>query len=356
MFSGMKKLIAKSWSTGTIALSSGDSEAQSHIQQTLGERYEFRCDGIVGPGEGSRLIILNRIVTYDQATGDVSYEADPRRAEMLVRQMNLDKSKTLSTPSEKKRLADVVSASGLPPLDPERASFYRSLVMRAQFLAQDRADVSSESVKSLTRWMQSPTDARMKDLKRLVRYIAGKPRVVTHFRAQSMYKEIKVYCDNEHAGRLLTRKSTSGIVRMARRHCVKHSSNLQSTIALSSGESEYYAAVKAAALGLSLKALLADWGIEISITVLSDSSAARGAASRRGLGKLRHVQTRFLWLQERVACEDLKLEAVNARKNLADLLTKPMTREVCERHMSTLNQVFETGTARGAKALESAKV
>ena len=275
--------------------------------------------------------------------------------QMLVHgQMNLDKSKTLATPSEKKRLADVLSASGLPPPDPERASFYRSLVMRAQFLAQDRADLS-ESVKSLTRWMQSPTDAHMKDLKKLVRYIAGKPRVVTHFRAQSMHKEIKVTVTATMLDVCL-RKSTSRIVCMAGRHCVKHSSNLQSTIALSSGESEYYAAVKAAALGLSLKALLADWGIEVSITVLSDSSAARGAASRRGLGKLRHVQTRFLWLQERVACEDLKLEAVNTRKNLADLLTKPMTREVCERHVSTMNQVFETGKARGAKALESAKV
>ena len=64
----------------------------------------------------------------------------------------------------------------------------------------------------------------------------------------------------------------------AARHCAKHASDLQSTIALSSGESEYYAAVKAAALGLSRKALFADWGIEVSITVLSDSSAARGTA------------------------------------------------------------------------------
>ena len=116
-----------------------------------------------------------------------------------------------------------------------------------------------------------------------------------------MCKEINNYCDSDHAGCLLTRKSTSGIVCMAGRHCVKHASKLQSTIALSSGESEYYVAVKAAALGLSQKALLADWGIKVSITALSDSSAARGTASRSGLGKLRHVQTRFLWLQERAA-------------------------------------------------------
>ena len=128
--------------------------------------------------------------------------------------------------------------------------------------------------------MQSPTDARMKDLKRLVCYIAGKPHVVTHFAAQQ---------------------------------CVRRP---RSTVT---------AVVKGVALGSSLKALLADWGIEVSITVLSDSSAARGTASR--LGKHRHVKTRFLWLQERVACADIKLEAVDTRKNLADLLRKPMTRD-----------------------------
>ena len=41
----------------------------------------------------------------------------------------------------------------------------------------------------------------------------------------------------------------------------------------------------------------------------SDSSAARGACGRLGSGKLRHVQTRFLWLQER-----LKEKAKKAKK------------------------------------------
>ena len=200
-----------------------------------------------------------------------------------------------------------------------------------------KTEPTCQSVKSLTRRVQSPTDARMRDLKRLVRYIAGRPRVVTHFRAQSMCKETKIYCDSDRAGCLLTRKSTTGIARMAGRHCVKHTSILQSTIALSSGECFYCATVKAAALGLLLKALLADWGIKVSI-----SSAARGATSRRGLGRLRHAQTRLPWLQEQVAFGDIKLEAVNTRKNLADLLTKPMTREVCERRMSVMKQVFET--------------
>ena len=118
---------------------------------------------------------------------------------------------------------------------------------------------------------------------------------------------IKIHCDSDHAGCLLTRKSTTGFVVTSGRHCVKHGSNLQSTIALSSGESEYYALVKAAAIGLSIQALMAYWNEKYDLVLYSDSSAARGTASRRGLGKLRHVQARYLWLHERVSENSLKI-------------------------------------------------
>ena len=95
---------------------------------------------------------------------------------MTIRQLQLENAKSVTTPEEE-AIADVISASGLPQLDTERTTLYRSLVMRAQFLAQDRADLG-EAVKSLTRKMRPPTDADMKDMKRLARYLVGRPRVV----------------------------------------------------------------------------------------------------------------------------------------------------------------------------------
>ena len=252
------------------------------------QHYDYRCDGCIGPEDNQHMTLLNRIVTYHK-DGSVSFEADPRHAEMIIRQLGLEGSKGISTPGEKKKLSDVVAASGLPPMNAERTTLFRSLVMRAQFLGQDRADIA-ESVKSLTRKMKSPTEADFKDLKRLGRYLIGKPRVVNMFEAQRDSKVIKVFCDSDHAGCLLTRRSTTGLVITIGRHTIKTTSNLQSTIALSSGESEFYALVRACAFGLSVQALYRDWGLEMDLVVASDSSAARGTASRRGLGKLRHVQ------------------------------------------------------------------
>ena len=51
---------------------------------------------------------------------------------------------------------------------------------------------------------------------------------------------------------------------------------------------------------------MSDLGINIRIQIKSDASAAIGIASRRGLGKNRHLEVSQLWLQQRVASEDLK--------------------------------------------------
>ena len=104
------------------------------------------------------------------------------------------------------------------------------------------------------------------------------------------------------------------------------------------------------------EALKQDWGDECELVIHSDSSAARGTASGRGLGKLRHVQTRYLWLQERVASNDLKIVAIGTKHNTADLRTKPVNKETCEQHMKTLRQEFRAGGALGAETLESSQM
>ena len=99
--------------------------------------------------------------------------------------------------------------------------------------------------------------------------------MVQEFRPQPIYNKLRVFCDSDHAGCVRTRKSTTGIVAMAGQHVLKSTSNLQSTIALSNGESEYYAIVKGSATALGIRALYAKWNLDLSCIVLSDSSAAR---------------------------------------------------------------------------------
>ena len=103
---------------------------------------------------------------------------------------------------------------------------------------------------------------------------------------------------------------------------VKTWSRRQATIALSSGEAEYCAVVKATAEALGVQALARDLGEELDVYVFTDSSAARGVANRLGLGKLRHVDVRLLWVQELVRSGRIKLRRVKGEHNPADMLTK----------------------------------
>ena len=59
---------------------------------------------------------------------------------------------------------------------------------------------------------------------------------------------------------------------------------MQCTIALSSGETEYYALLRSSAKALGIKAMLNDlrYGVECEIRMRCDSSAARGTSARQG--------------------------------------------------------------------------
>ena len=95
-------------------------------------------------------------------------------------------------------------------------------------------------------------------------------------------------------------------------------------------ECEFHALTQGAAHGVKLRSYTADLLFEMSLEILSDSSAARAFAPRRG--RQRHVQTRYLWLQERVAAAHFSVQKVKTTHNVADILTKAAGRETLERH------------------------
>ena len=65
--------------------------------------------------------------------------------------------------------------------------------------------------------------------------------------------------------------------------------------------------------------------VDVPIQIYSDSSAARSVARRRGIGRrLRHLQTRHLWLPSRTALGHLNLDVAAGEQNPADVLTKPL--------------------------------
>ena len=87
--------------------------------------------------------------------------------------------------------------------------------------------------------------------------------------------------------------------------------------------------------------------------VYTDSSAALGITKRCGIGKVRHLRTQGLWIQETSLTGRLKYWKVLGSKNPADILTKHVPGELLERHLETLNVEVRDGRAETAPELNS---
>ena len=91
--------------------------------------------------------------------------------------------------------------------------------------------------------------------------------------------------------------------------------------------------------------ILKDLGVEWveKIQILSDASAAIGIASRRGSGKVRHIEVNQLWLQDNVMKGHAELVKIGTGSNLADALTKHVEHELIVKHMRGLGVSIEGG-------------
>ena len=74
---------------------------------------------------------------------------------------------------------------------------------------------------------------------------------------------------------------------------------------------------------LYLQALWAWLGWDLEAHLHLDSKAARGMAHRQGVGRVRTLAVKTLWLQERVR-DGLKVFHVPGEGNVADVGTKPL--------------------------------
>lgn len=103
--------------------------------------------------------------------------------------------------------------------------------------------------------------------------------------------------DTNWAGWIRTRKSASFLLIGMGGVVVSAATRMQTTLAMSSGEAEFYPGVSGAAEALFLPGAFGFFGQEPKVTLAMGLSAARGAASRVGDGRLETMELKTLWLQ-----------------------------------------------------------
>ena len=317
----------------------------------------------------------------------IQYEADPVLAERLIRDCGLEGANPVVTPwaddaaasqattstpekplpldavrravgSQKRLELDPVASQGSlqeesPGLTEERAKSFKSLAAVLNFLALDRADLQF-AAKELMRRLSAPREIDEARLKRAVRYLLGTPRIVLRIPWHSGSSEVVAYVDSNFAGCPTTRKSTTGGAITWCGACLKTWSRTQPTIALSSGEAELAAVVAGVAEGLGMLSVLADFGIALTrLTLRSDATAAIGITQREGLGKVRHLATADLWVQQRLRRQEFRIAKIPGPQNPADLGTKGLERDAVQRHLRSLGLARLDGRSAAALLLKA---
>ena len=122
--------------------------------------------------------ILNRCV--ELGTKRLKYEADPQHAEMIIRELGVEKSSSvISTPKAQEKIEDHKNHED-EPLDGEWSTKFRRLIARAIFLSIDRPDIQF-AVKELSSGMAKPCMHHWDGIVRLGKFLKNKPRYIINY-------------------------------------------------------------------------------------------------------------------------------------------------------------------------------
>ena len=148
-------------------------------------------------------------------------------------------------------------------LDESEASKVRRAIARINYMALDRADLSSVA-RIASQSLSEPRQGTEIVVKRVIRYLQSHPRMPNNISKKSDENQrcVEVMTDSDWASDTKTRQSCSGGLIRVGGNLVHHWSRTEQTVALSSGEAEMNASVKAISYGIGVTELLKEIGIK----------------------------------------------------------------------------------------------
>ena len=244
-------------------------------------------------------------------------DANPKYIRDVIAVLGLEEAKPVTTPSVKR----TPTTESLVELENERRAMHRTVVGKLLYMCQERADIMY-SVKETARKITCPTESDEMNLKRFVRYLKSVPSAKCLIEIVTPPKCVNVYTDSDWASQATTCKITSGGVVQWGNATLTACSRTQQTVSLSSAEAELYALTTGMAEGMVTKHLLKELGYEVTLGNHVDSHSAKAWASKRGLGRMKHVMLKYMFVQDVVEKKLTNLAYINTKQNNAELMTK----------------------------------
>ena len=99
--------------------------------------------------------------------------------------------------------------------------------------------------------------------------------------------------------------------------------------------------------------MLRDFAFDCRIRLLTGATTGKSLVSRRGLGRVRHIDVADLWIQQHVREGDFEVIKLKNTFNSSDMMTKHLGREDMERCVQNLSCTFQDGRSALAPQLNA---
>ncbi|KAK0580290.1 hypothetical protein LWI29_000376 [Acer saccharum] len=261
----------------------------------------------------------------------------------LLVKANMFDAKPVSTPlslTESLKLND-----GSAPTD---ATQYRQVLGSLQYLSLTRLDISF-AVNKLSQFMHKPTTTHWNAVKRVLRYLRGS---LAHglLLSRSSPLNLHAFADADWAGDPDDRRSTTAYIVFLGSTPISWSSKKQHTVARSSTEAEFRAIASATAELNWLGHLLQELQLKVPATPViycDNVGATYVCANPIFHSRMKHVAIDFFFVRDQVARHQLRVAHVNTKDQLADSLTKALSRKHFQDHRSKIGVLDGSSILRG---------
>ena len=285
----------------------GPTEKLMEVERKMTSVYPIKPK-IISYGSSKSIKTLNRRLHWGER--GIMYQHDPRHVDVLVKDLGLEHGNSVQTPAAPNAMEEEKSE----PLSQDQHHRHRSHVARCLFLSQDRADITF-IVNELCQKMSNPNQQSLARLKRLARYLKRERQWGHVFK----YEKIVTRSDNIYRFGLGRMQENSKIIKRwrgdARRTRLEGVHAKTENHCKSSAEAELYAAALGASEVKGIASVLRDLGYGKRPVLAIDAKATEHILHRQGIGKLKHIDVAYLWIQDEVRSQRLQVRRVRSEDN-----------------------------------------
>jgi hypothetical protein len=227
-----------------------------------------------------------------------------------------------------------------PILNASQHAAYRSITMKLSYLAQKTRPDLCFAIRTLAMYQVEPREENMNALVRVLRYLLGTHDWGLMYKAQNKPERLDdgtylcrnaehmpvVYADASH-GEGEERSSRTGIITMYAGAAITWQSKKQTSVSLSSTESEIYALSEGVKQGIWCERFAASCrliGPGYFITCQDNQSAIDLVENPTGYPRAKHMNLRYRFIGNLTLQRQLLLKWVPTELMLADICTKPL--------------------------------